>query len=73
MSIISDEFSVSKMKTVETESGNQKTITTYAEKIFFPDDDVSGESQEIQDACESLWTDEVKAAWAAKQAADAGE
>ena len=35
------------------------------------DADISGEPQEVQDICNAVWTDEVKAAWAAKLAADA--
>ena len=37
-------------------------------RTLSPDDDVSGEVQEIQDKAEELWTDEVKAAWTAFQA-----
>ena len=66
MTIFKDGFVVSKIKTVKTESGDTLTTKTYPEKTFCPDDDVSGESQEIQDACEELWTDEVKKAWAEK-------
>ena len=38
---------------------------------FMPDADVSGESDEVKALASALWTDEVKAAWAEKQAADA--
>ena len=37
-----------------------------------PDSDISGEPQETQDVCNAVWTDAVKAAWAAKLEADAG-
>ena len=44
---------------------------SYHRTSFMPDADVSGESDEVKSMASSLWTDEVKAAWAAKQAADA--
>ena len=37
-------------------------------RIIYPDADISGEVQEIQDKAEELWTDEVKASWATFQA-----
>jgi hypothetical protein len=40
----------------------------YHRRVLTPDDDVSGEVQEIQDKAEELWTDEVKASWATFQA-----
>ena len=41
--------------------------------VLTPDMDISGEPQETQDVCNAVWTDEVKAAWAAKLAADIPE
>tara|TARA_R100001510_G_scaffold6970_2_gene5397 strand:- start:380 stop:625 length:246 start_codon:yes stop_codon:yes gene_type:complete len=40
----------------------------YHRKVLTPDMDVSGESAEIQALADALWTDEVKKAWADKQA-----
>ena len=40
----------------------------YFRRVITPDEDVSGEVQEIQDKAEELWTDEVKSAWATFQA-----
>ena len=40
----------------------------YHRRVLTPDEDVSGEVQEIQDKAEELWTDEVKSAWATFQA-----
>ena len=40
--------------------------------VLTPDADVSGESDEIKGMASALWTDEIKAAWAEKLAADAG-
>jgi hypothetical protein len=40
----------------------------YFRRVLTPDDDVSGEVQEIQDKAEELWTDEVKSAWTTFQA-----
>ena len=36
--------------------------------VLHPDSDISGEPQETQDVCNSVWTDEVKSAWATFQA-----
>jgi len=41
---------------------------SYHRRVLAPDADVSGESDEIKGMASALWTDEVKAAWAAKQA-----
>ena len=40
----------------------------YHRRVITPDEDVSGEVQEIQDKAEELWTDEVKSAWTTFQA-----
>ena len=40
----------------------------YHRRVLTPDEDVSGEVQEIQDKAEELWTDEVKSAWTTFQA-----
>ena len=39
---------------------------SYHRRVLTPDADVSGESDELK-AIASIWTDEVKAAWAEKQ------
>ena len=40
----------------------------YHRKVLTPDMDVSGESAEVQALAGALWTDDVKKAWADKQA-----
>ena len=40
----------------------------YHRRVITPNEDVSGEVQEIKDKAEELWTDEVKSAWATFQA-----
>ena len=40
----------------------------YHRKVLTPDMDVSGENDELKALCNALWTDEVKSAWADKQA-----
>jgi hypothetical protein len=40
----------------------------YHRRVLTPDEDVSGEVQEIQDKAEAEWTDEVKSAWTTFQA-----
>ena len=39
----------------------------YHRRVLTPDEDVTGEVQEIQDKAELEWTDEVKEAWATFQ------
>ena len=41
---------------------------SYHRRVLAPDADISSESDEIKGMASALWTDEVKAAWAAKQA-----
>ena len=57
-------------KTSIMEDGNELSYS-YHRRVLAPDADVSSESDEIKGMASALWTDEVKAAWAAKQAADA--
>ena len=47
---------------------NAEISYKYHRKVLTPDMDVSGESAEIQALANALWTDEVKKAWADKQA-----
>ena len=58
-------------KTSIMEDGKELSYS-YHRRVLSPDADVSGESDEIKGMASALWTDEVKAAWAEKQAADAG-
>jgi hypothetical protein len=57
-------------KTSIMEDGNELSYS-YHRRVLAPDMDVSSESDEIKGMASALWSDEVKAAWAAKQAADA--
>ena len=54
-------------RTAIMEDGKELSFS-YGRRILHPDADVSGESDEVKALASSLWTDEVKAAWAAKQA-----
>jgi len=54
-------------KTSIMEDGKQISYK-YSRRVLTPDMDVSGESAEIQALAGALWTDEVKKAWADKQA-----
>ena len=45
---------------------NETNLETMHKKVYTPDMDVSGESQEIQDLASEHWTQEVKDAWANK-------
>ena len=57
-------------RTAIVEDGKEISYS-YKRRILAPDADVSGESDEIKGMASALWTDEVKAAYAAKQSADA--
>ena len=56
-----------RQRTAIVEDGEEISYS-YHRTAFMPDADVSGESDEIKGMASALWTDEVKAAWAAKQA-----
>ena len=58
-----------RQKTTIMEDGNELS-SAYHRNSFAPDADISGESDELKGMASALWTDEVKAAWAEKQAAD---
>jgi len=55
--------------TVVSEDGTELS-RTFHRRVITSDEDVSGESAEIQAIAAAVWTDEVKAAWAAHQAAN---
>ena len=57
-------------KTAIMEDGKELS-SSYHRRVLTPDADVSGESSEVQAMASALWTDEVKAAYEAKKAADA--
>jgi len=57
-------------KTSIMEDGKELS-SSYHRRVLTPDADVSGESSEVQALASALWTDEVKAAYEAKKAADA--
>ena len=54
-------------KTGVMEDGKELSYS-YSRRVLSPDADVSSESDEIKGMASALWTDAVKAAWAAKQA-----
>ena len=56
-----------RQRTAVVEDGVEVSFS-YSRRALSPDADVSGESDEIKGMASALWTDEVKAAWAAKQA-----
>ena len=56
--------------TVIKEDGEELS-PSFHRRVLSPDDDVSSESSEIKNIASAVWTDAVKTAWAAKQAADA--
>ena len=56
-----------RQRTAIVEDGVELSFS-YHRRVLAPDADVSGESDEVKGMASALWTDEVKAAWAAKQA-----
>ena len=56
-----------RQRTAVAEDGNELSFS-YHRRVLTPDADISSESDEIKGMASALWTDEVKAAWAAKQA-----
>ena len=56
-----------RQKTAIVEDGEEISYS-YHRTAFMPDADVSGESDELKGMASSLWTDEVKAAYAESQA-----
>jgi len=56
-------------KTAIMEDGKELS-SSYHRRVLTPDADVSGESSEVQAMASALWTDEVKAAYAAKLEAE---
>ena len=55
-------------KTSVVEDGKELSYA-YSRRVLSPDADVSAESDEVKALANAVWTDEVKAAWAEKQAA----
>ena len=56
--------------TVIVDDGNEISRSFHRHGVH-PGDDVSGESERVQAVANAVWTDEVKAAYAAAQAAAA--
>ena len=52
-------------KTAIMEDGKELS-SSYHRRVLSPDADVSGESSEVQALASAVWTDEVKAAYAAR-------
>ena len=58
-----------RQKTAIVEDGSELSYS-YHRRVLAPDADVSSESDEIKGMASALWSDEVKAAWAARQAGE---
>jgi hypothetical protein len=52
--------------TVITEDGTELT-RQFSRYVLHPDQDITDQTAEIQALCNAVWTDAVKAAWAAHQ------
>ena len=56
--------------TIITEDGAEIS-RSFRRYVLDSDANISGETAEVQAVCNAVWTDEVKAAWTAYQAAQA--
>ena len=56
-----------RQRTAVVEDGKELSFS-YHRRVLASDADVSSESDEVKALANALWTDEVKAAWTAKQA-----
>ena len=56
--------------TVITED-DKELSRSFMRYVLQPDNDITGQTAEIQAICNAAWTDEIKAAWTAHQAAQA--
>ena len=54
--------------TVITED-DKELSRSFMRYVLQPDNDITGQTAEIQAICNAAWTDEIKAAWAAHRAA----
>ena len=57
-----------RQRTAIVEDGSELSYS-YHRRVLSPDADVSSESDEIKGMADTLWTDEVKEAWAEHQEA----
>ena len=60
------------MDTLIKEDGKVISQTRHRH-VLFPDSDISNEPQEVQNICNTAWTQEVKDAWIAFKAAQEAE
>ena len=58
--------------TIVSEDGKELS-RSFHRHVLHPDSDISGEPAETQAICNSVWTDEVKSAWATLQAEQEAE
>jgi hypothetical protein len=58
--------------TIIKEDGVELT-RSFHRHVLHPDSDISGETQEVQDICNAVWTDAVKADWATFKAEQEAE
>jgi hypothetical protein len=63
------DFKILQIRTATViERDGEEISRSFHRHVCSPDQDVSGESAEVQAIAEAVWTDEIKAAWAAHQA-----
>ena len=53
-------WEVCQVRTLTTGDEWKRETRIYKEKIWIPDNDISGESDEVKNLCNSTWTTEVK-------------
>ena len=63
------DFKILQIRTATViERDGEEISRAFHRHVCSPDQDVSGESAEVQSIATAVWTDEIKAAWAAHQA-----
>ena len=63
------DFNILQIRTATViERDGEEISRSFHRHVCSPDQDVSGESTEVQSIATAVWTDEIKAAWAAHQA-----
>ena len=63
LEVIGDYKAVQCREAIVVKEDGVEISRTFHRHVLHPDMDISGEPQETQDICNTVWTDEVKSAW----------
>ena len=73
MEIVGDHKAVQCREATIIKEDGVEISRTFHRYILHPDEDISGQPQEIQTVCNAVWTDAVKEAWATFKAEQEAE